>query len=465
MVEHHDCRQAFAGQPRELRNARDAERCATPAEMGLWACADAFARGALSSRAVKSSISLGLVLIACVSLAGCGAARQRNPVPNDLIEVVEPVGFHGVRLWGDYNEPEEVERMMLARAEILRERFGAVAAAGKTPRLRYLAISGGGQYGAFAAGILTEWSRLGTRPEFDAVTGISTGAIIAPFAFLGPRYDNVLTEIYTTFSTEDLVERRIFSGVVSGASLLDTAPLREKIARYVTPAFLDEVGEEHRRGRLLLVGTTNIDAGRSVIWNMGAIAASGKPGALELFHEVIVASAAIPMAFPPAFFEVEAGGETFEEMHVDGGVTSQVNALSPQIPHFMMQDLVGFDMDRELYLIVNGAVTPPPKTVAARTHEIAGASIDALWYAQAVGDLYKVHSIATRDEIAVHYAWIPESFRLEPEERFDPVFMRALFDLGGDLVSGNALWQSYPPGFTVRTPSEAGSQAAIAARR
>lgn len=402
-----------------------------------------------------------MVVIAVGAIA-CGPSRDRNPVPNDLIEAAAPAKFKEIRFWGDYNEPEEIERSMRGRAEVLKRRFGEQAASGKTPRLRYLAISGGGQYGAFTAGALTAWTKAGTRPDFDAVTGISTGAIIAPFAFLGSVYDPVLEEIYTSFATDDLLERKVLSGVVSGSSLMDTAPLREKIARYVTPELLAEIAREHRRGRLLLVGTTNIDARRPVVWNMGAIAAYEGPEALDLFRDVIIASAAIPMAFPPVFFEVEADGKVFEEMHVDGGVTSQVNALSPQIPHYLMRDLVGFDLERELFVIVNGAVTPPPKPVPARTHEIAAASIDALWYAQAVGDLYKIHSIATRDDMKVHYAWMPKSFTLEPQERFDPQFMSALFRLGGDLLEHDELWKRYPPAYTARGPSASDTDLIIA---
>jgi hypothetical protein len=199
---------------------------------------------------------------------------------------------------------------------------------------------------------------------------------------------------------------------------------------------------------MLFVGTTNIDLGRSVIWNMGAIAASGRPEALQLFRDVILASAAIPMAFPPVFFDVEAGGARYREMHVDGGVTLQVNILSPQIPNYLMERLVGFGIERDLYVIVNGAVTPPPGTVEPRVHRIGAASINALWYAQAVGDLYRIHAIAGRDRITPRYAWIPASFAEEPLEEFDPVFMGKLFRLGQELFRAGELWHDVPPNFT-----------------
>ena len=392
-----------------------------------------------------------LLLCATVSLVtGCSSGEQRNPVPFELVDEATPVGFDRVRLWGDFNSEAAIRERMIQRARNMKERFGDDAANGIVPKLNYLALSGGGQYGAFSAGVLNGWTEAGTRPVFDAVSGISTGSIIAPFAFLGSDYDHILEEVYTKTSTEDMLTPTVFSGVLYGSALADTTPLRNKIAQYVTPELLEKIAAEYRKGRLLWVGTTNIDVGRSVVWDMGAIAASGRPEALQLFPDVILASAAIPMAFPPVFFDVEAGGKTYREMHVDGGVTSQVNILSPQIPNYLMEDLVGFDMDRTLYVVVNGAVIPPPEVIDARTFKIAGASINTLWYAQAVGDLYKIHSVTERDEVAANYAWIPASFDDMPDEEFDPVFMKKLFDLGGALLRKGALWQDVPPNFTER---------------
>ena len=388
------------------------------------------------------------ILAAGFLVAGCAGSEPRNPVPHAIASEAEPVGFDNIRMWGDFNDPEMIRNMMTARAQTMRERFSETVQNGETPHLKYLAISGGGQYGAFTAGILTAWSETGTRPEFDAVTGISTGSIIAPFAFLGPDYDHVIEEVYTTTSTDDMIEATVVSGLLSGSALADTTPLKEKIAEYVTADLLEAIAVEHRKGRLLFVGTTNIDVGRSVIWNMGAIAASGRPGALQLFRDVILASSAIPMAFPPVFFDVEANGQTYREMHVDGGVTSQVNILSPQIPNYLLEELIGFDLKRDLYVIVNGAITPPPLVVEPRVHKIGSASINTLWYAQAVGDLYKIHSVSSRDDVETRYTWIPSDFTEMPEEDFDPVFMQKLFAVGQDLMKTDTLWYDAPPYFT-----------------
>ncbi|MEM7177662.1 MAG: patatin-like phospholipase family protein [Pseudomonadota bacterium] len=395
------------------------------------------------------------ILIALSTLVSVGCTTvERNAVPPFLINEAHPPGFENVRFWGDRNDPERLGKLMVKRAEKIRARYGAAASAGTPPTMSYLAISGGGQYGAYSAGILTAWTKTGTRPEFDVVTGISTGSIIAPFAFLGAEYDAVLEEIYTTTKTEDMLEQHVFSGLFGGASLADTTPLRNKIAQYVTPALMAEIASEHRQGRGLFVGTTNLDVGRPVIWNMGAIADSGMPGALELFRTVILASAAIPIAFPPVIFDVSAAGLSYNELHVDGGVTSQVNALSPQIPGYLMDELVGFSLERDLYVLVNGAIVPPPEAVEPRTLEIGAASINALWYAQAAGDLYKIHAVAERDDISVRYGWIPADFIDEPDEEFDPVFMRKLFDLGAALITDGSLWHTEPPNFSAPGAAE-----------
>jgi predicted acylesterase/phospholipase RssA len=402
----------------------------------------------------RTASTTGRLLLAALTgllAAGCSTLVERTPVPAALIESAEPVGFEGVRFWGDFNDPARIEAFMLDRARQFDRQFRPMVEAGETPRTNMLALSGGGQYGAFAAGVLNGWSETGERPVFDAVSGISTGAIIAPFAFLGEAYDPLLEEFYTTTSTEDMLRPTLFSGIFRGSALADTTPLRNKIAEYVTEDLLTAIAAEHRKGRLLVIGTTNLDAGRSVMWNMGAIAASGRPGALQLFRDIILASAAIPIAFPPVFFDVVADdGAVYTELHVDGGVTSQVNALSPQVPGYLVDEVLGFDIDRTLYVIVNGAVTPPPEPVRPRTLDIGNASLTTIWYAQTVGDLFRIHAVAERDDVATRYAWIPADFTEEPEEAFDPIFMRQLFDLGRDLVRNDALWADLPPNYTAR---------------
>jgi len=385
-----------------------------------------------------------------IAPSGCTQKFDRNPVPASLTEEARPLGLDGLRAWGDHVKQEQIDKALTARVAYIKERFAEAFAAGVTPQLTYLALSGGGQHGAFGAGVLRAWTESGTRPVFDAVSGISTGAIIAPFAFLGSDYDDVLEEFYTTTSTKDLLIPTLFSGITQGTALSSTAPLRAKIDQYVTPDILAKVAAEHRKGRFLFVGTTNLDVSRPVIWDMGAIAASGHPGALGLFRDVIQASAAIPVAFPPVFIKVKVGRATYDEMHVDGGATSQVSLLSPELPIYRIDKRLGRKLNRELYVIVNGRIVPPPNPVTPRILKIGAAALSSLTYSGTVSDLYKIFAVAARDDMKVRFAWTPETFLVEPTEAFDPIYMRKLYDFGHDLAASGKLWNDYPPYFTPR---------------
>ena len=391
-------------------------------------------------------LALVLPLVAIIA-SGCTQKFDRKGVPAELVEQAEPLAPHNVREWGDKIDPAMVEAGMSKQAAILRERFADDFAAGVTPRLSYLLLSGGGQHGAFGAGVLRGWTESGTRPKFDAVSGVSTGALIAPFAFLGSDYDDLLEEFYTTNSTDDLLIGTIFSGLTAGSALASTAPLRAKIKEFITPDIIRQIAEEHRKGRFLLVGTTNLEVGRQVIWNMGAIAASEDPRAPKLFRDVLLASASIPLAFPPVFIDVEADGQVYDEMHVDGGVTSQVAIVSPQRPNYRLVDLVGHNIERDIYVLINGRITLEHEKIPPRVHRIGGSSINAMLYAGTVTDLYKIYAIAERDGMNPYFLWTPDEFKVEPQEAFDPVYMRQLYDYGRTLIRQEGAWSSYPPYF------------------
>src|SRR5215510_13216268 len=252
-----------------------------------------------------------------MALAACGTL-SRNAVPegSDLGDVLAGPG--PIRIWGD-STPKDM--LTLAR-----QRDAQYRAAGVDPSglMSYLAVSGGGSDGAFGAGLLVGWSEAGTRPKFDVVTGVSTGALIAPLAFLGSAYDPQLKEVYTSYGVNEIARRRPLIFVAAEASVADNAPMARLIERYVTREFLDQDAAEHRKGRRLLIGTTHLDAQRPVIWNMGEIASRGDEQAATLFRRIMLASAAIPGVFPPVLISVEQDGKMYDEMHVDGGVASQV---------------------------------------------------------------------------------------------------------------------------------------------
>lgn len=310
-----------------------------------------------------------------------------------------------------------------------------------------LALSGGGSYGAFGAGILVGWTTSGTRPKFDVVTGVSTGALTAPFAFLGPKYDPALKKVFTQSHTSDIAIMRPVRGLLGGSSLSSNAPLAKTIASYVNAAFLAEVAAEHKKGRRLLIGTTNLDAQRPVIWDMGEIASSGRPQSLELLRTILLASAAIPVAFPPSVIDVTAEGARYEEMHVDGGTTREVFLVPTQLTTSAIDKQLNVQPIRRVYIIRNGFVSPQYKAVKARTLSIAGRAVSTLIKNQGIGDLYRLYLFCKRNGISYNLAYIPADVQDTSTDAFDPVFMTQLFDTGYQMASRGYPWQKVPPGF------------------
>jgi len=380
-----------------------------------------------------------------LSLAAC-ASLPRNPVPLAMENEATVVGMGGenIRFWGDV-PPPNVDAMA-------KEKWAQVRASGrKLPRengrpvVSFLAISGGGADGAFGAGVLAGWTARGNRPEFDLVTGVSTGALTAPFAFLGPRYDDALKKVFTESTTSDIAIARPVRGLLGGESLASNAPLAKVVAFYVNDAFLKEVAAEYMKGRRLLIGTTNLDAQRPVVWDMGKIAASGHPEAVELFRKILLASAAIPAVFPPGFVEVAANGTVYEEMHVDGGATREVFLLPTQILAKNVDATLNVKPIRRSYIIRNGRVGPEWKAVKPRTLSIAGRSISTLIKNQGIGDLYELYAFTKRNGMDYNLIYIPSNFADTSTQAFDPVYMTKLYDLGYQMASNGNSWKKVPP--------------------
>ncbi len=382
-------------------------------------------------------VAIGLALVAC-------ASAPRDPVPPQLVDDAAVLEGAEVRFWGD-RAPPNIDALAAEKWAQVRATRPYLLKKSKRPKISFLAISGGGSDGAFGAGLLVGWSARGDRPEFDIVTGISTGALTAPFAFLGRRYDPALKQVYTTYSTNQLVTKHPVRGLLGGDSISSNAPLARVIAGYVDEAFMQEVAREHARGRRLLIGTTNLDAQRPVIWDMGRIASSGDPQALALFRNVLLASAAIPGVFPPVYIKVKVEGQMAEEMHVDGGTTNQVFLLPTQVNAGNITAKLGVNPIRRLYIIRNGRVSPEFKVVKANTLEIAGRSISTLIKTQGIGDLYQMYEFARRNNIQYNLAYIPGNFPDTSTEPFDRIYMSKLFELGFKRGKSGTEWKKKPP--------------------
>lgn len=322
-------------------------------------------------------------------------------------------GFPDARVWGDTTEG-----------------FQKVLPSTSGP---WLAMSGGGADGAFAAGVLTGWTQSGKRPDFAVVTGVSIGALIAPYAFLGSKYDEELRDAITTITGADIFEDR-----QTHESFLDTWPLRRLIEKRVTPEMVAAVAAEHKKGRRLLVVTTNVDAGRRVVWDMGAIAQKGDDAALKLFRNVLLASSAIPGFFTPVLIDVEANGKKFQEMHIDGSVTSPFFVA----PESMLEPgSKGHLPATDLYIVINARLSPdfypPERTTVAILSRLIGVVLKAGLRAEAL--LFAAN--AQRIGVPIHIAQITDSFQHAAHGLFDEKYMNALFDYGAERARNGTAFE------------------------
>ncbi len=385
-----------------------------------------------------------LALLFVATLAACGSNVPRlDDAP--VNSYATPVGYKGIRYWGDA-ELKKLNEASAARLEQLRAAH-KVDPTIPLERAYYLAISGGGGDGAFGAGILNGWSKTGTRPKFEIVTGISTGALSAPYAFLGPQYDGKLKEIYTTINDSDIMKKTGPLGAVFGSSLTDNSPLKALVAKYVTPDLIDKIAAEYPKGRRLLIGTTNLDAQRPVVWDVTAIAASGNPDRVQLFRDVLVASAAIPGVFPPQLIKVQADGKLYEELHVDGGTTTQAFLLSAQNSLKEVDKALNFPRKRSLYVIINGSFAPQPEKTETKTLAIAARSISTLIKNQSIGDVYKMYAQSLRDGVDFNLVSIPNDFTAKGKSEFDQVYMGKLYDRGYQMGQAASSWEKEPPDY------------------
>jgi len=410
---------------------------------------------ALTPRRAPALIAL-VVFVHAVGLQGCATAPVRHPVPETRTgQAVIPGLPADVRYWGD--DPSAAFRDWLATPD---DELGACCAGLMDRSHNYLVISSGGVEGAFGAGLLVGWTAAGTRPEFQVVTGVSSGAMIAPFAFLGSAYDGALRDIYSTFSTKDLVERRGLIEALEIGSMMDTAPLRRLIDQYLGDAEIARIAAEGRKGRKLLIGTTNLNAGRPVVWDVTRIAGSGAPNARHLIGDLILASASIPGVFPPVLIGVESGGVRYDEVHVDGGVTAQL-FLGPAgvdwkrvTERFRVQGLP------QVYVIRNARAHPIWTAFRTRIsplfedpdappawHEVEPGyasilmrAIESMRQTRGLNDAVQLYVSSHGDDLGFNLARIPDDFSLGSTEFYDRTYMQGLFQRAYAMARDGYPW-------------------------
>ncbi|NIP29728.1 MAG: patatin family protein, partial [Candidatus Dadabacteria bacterium] len=269
-----------------------------------------------------------------------------------------------------------------------------------------------------------------------------------PYAFLGGSYLDVIADFYTNVSDDDIFIKKPFSKLIFGSdSLRSSLPLQKLIEENIDEDFLKKVAEEHKKGRRLYIGTTNLDAKRLVIWNMGHIAEIGDERALELFQKIILASAAMPVALNPIYFSVEANGKVYDEMHVDGGVTVQVFFYGSILNIESAIKTLGIEDKPKvrLFIIRNAIIKPDYEAVKPRISSIAGSSLSNLIRNDGIGDLYRIYTISQRDGFEFNLASLPPDYQYEKKGEFDPGEMKLLYDLGYKAAINGYPWEKYPP--------------------
>lgn len=385
-------------------------------------------------------------LIVCVGLiallAGNAAARERpkSPAPQTAttappIEATKPAP----RTPFTAEEQSRAAIPGMPDARFFADSMADYRTALPTHKGAWLILSSGGSGGAYGAGLLNGWSEAGTRPEFAMVTGVSAGALMAPFAFLGAALDETLRKNFTEITAADIFEDR-----KGPAALLDTWPLNERIAQQITPELVAAVATEHGKGRRLFVVTASLDAERPYLWNMGAIAAHGGEAAVALFRSVLLAAASIPGEFPPVAIETEADGKRLTELHADGGLFGpfyiapedwllEASSLRLPTPH--------------LYVIVNSKLAPEFGLTEPSLVSVLARSISAAVKVGARAELTLAAAAARRDGIVLDAASVDSSFDHPNTALFDESYMRALYDLGAKAArDGTAFHRLAPEG-------------------
>jgi hypothetical protein len=358
-------------------------------------------------------------VLALVLLAACGEVNSRAIPAGFDFATAAPYGIQGVAHYGRDGPSDIVART----------------------RGPVIAFSGGGELGAFGAGLVTGWTERGDRPDFATVTGVSTGSILALFTFLGPDYDDELTAIYSTYDTKDLLTTRILPAVL-GAPAINTADgYRRLIDRYIDQTVLDRIAKRAAEGRRLVVVSTDLDREQPVHWDLTALATSGHPAALQLLRDIIQASSAIPVIFPPVMIPVvDSAGHRYDSMHVDGGTTLQFTLMG------LGSTVVSSAQVPAVYLVLNQFPDAVPSAKAPHVIPVASAAMSTMIESSVLGEADRVADLARQAGIPIRIAAIPPDFPRPTDAEFDPAYMKSLVELGRTLIREDRAWASTAPG-------------------
>ena len=380
------------------------------------------------SRAKTSARKFISLCIALVILTGC-TTPERPSYDASEADRARVSGFENIRTHADDSRPPASE-------------YDPWRPVTFKDKATMLAISGGGSAGAFSVGVLSAWSQLGTRPSFEVVTGVSTGALIAPLAFLGPEYDAQLRRLYLSDQARGLIDINWKGVGIFSSSLLQGDVLRRTVEENITAEILHHIAREHRAGRRLLVMTTNLDTQRAVVWNLGAIANSHRPDALPLVRQILIASASVPGIFPPVSIKTRVDGRQIEELHSDGGSSAQFFTLPEQL--IVAPNSRRDDKDLHIYVIVNNALIPEFAMSPTKALPIMGRAYGILLKSQTKLGLVALYNFAQRSGIDLDIASIDAQV---PYSMLDPLnahYMSSVYRIGYQKTLDQRLWTKRP---------------------
>jgi predicted acylesterase/phospholipase RssA len=386
------------------------------------------------------------------ALQGCTLDR-RMAVPMDRTTQASVLGLPNERFFPLYGS-DAIEAEFMAARDRQRQALG-LATNAVLPEVQMLSVSGGGEDGAFGAGLLCGWSEHGDRPVFELVTGVSTGALTAPFAYLGSGYDPQLRKVYTDLNPSDVLETRPFTAAIFNDALADNAPLFKTISAQLDDAMLTAMGQAYDKGRLLLIATSDLDSQQPVVWNIGAIAKSGHPRAPDTIRRILLASAAIPGAFPPTMFDVTLDGVAYQEMHVDGGAYAQAFLYPVAVTRQRRERMARGEAvaPARAFVIRNGRLDPRWADTKRSMLDIAGRAISTMIAASGMNDVLRMYNTTRQDGVDFNLAYIGPDFTMTLPAPFDQAYMRALFDYGYQHARRGIEWAKQPPMLAVTSPS------------
>lgn len=386
----------------------------------------------------------------CVLLAACAQKIVHTPLSSEQYSAIAYSDSGGLERWWGDAAPPLLEESLKQHSVILKQRFPDAVITNTTeppqrPKYNSLIISGGGADGAFGAGVIVGWTKSGKRPQFEVVSGTSTGAVIAPFAFLGPKYDDILYDIYANLTREKVYKSELLKGIFGGSAIADTTSLKEQIKQHIDLNLIKKIAIEHRKARSLFVVTTHFDAMRPMIWDIGHIAENENEEAVLLIRKIILASASIPVLFPPVKFERQIEGKIYSELHVDGGVTRNAFSYPAKISIADIERIQGLEFERNIYVIQNSNnrlyYEPAPTDLAG----IASRTTFGLLQNKTNADIEKIYYLSQRDGVNFHMIEIPDSFRADKAIEFDSTYINALLKLGVEVAQQDSFWHKLPP--------------------